>query len=100
MVTQGIDFARALDVRKLLVDLTNLVGFEPPGVVLRYFIIHQWARAARGKVCIALVSRPEMIDSEKVEPRKIGRTIGAEIGLTVDIFTTEEDALRWFEDVK
>jgi len=41
-----------------------------------------------------------MIDSEKVEPRKIGRTIGAEIGLTVDIFTTEEDALRWFEDVK
>jgi len=100
LVTDGIAFARSLDVRKLLVDITRLVGFEPPGVVLRYFIIHQWARAAGRRVKVALVTRPEMVDSEKVDPRKIGVAIAADINFTADIFTTEGDALRWLESVK
>ena len=100
LVTQEIDFARALDVRKLLVDITNLSGFELPGVVLRYFLIHEWARAAGGSVCVALVTRPEMIDSERADPRKIGTVVAAEIGFTADVFTTEEDALNWLGGVK
>ena len=100
LVTDGIAFARTLDVRKLLVDTTNLTGFESPGVVLRYFLINECARAAGGSVCVALVTRPEMVDSEKVDLRKIGITAAAEIGLTADIFTTEEDALSWLERVK
>src|SRR5262249_22261259 len=77
LVTDGIAFARTLDVRKLLVDTTNLTGFEPPGVVLRYFLINECARAAGGSVCVALVTRPEMVDSENVDPRKIGITVAA-----------------------
>jgi len=100
LVTEGIDFARSLDVRKLLVDTTNLTGFEPPGVVLRYFLINEWARAAGGRVKVAILTRPDMIDSEKVDPRKIGITVAAEIGFTADVFTTEEDALNWLERVK
>ncbi|HEV2665809.1 MAG TPA: hypothetical protein VG324_12910 [Blastocatellia bacterium] len=94
LVTEGITFARSLEVRKLLVDITNLAGFEPPGVDLRYFLIHEWARAARG-VCVALVTKPSMVDS-----RKIGTTLAAEIGFTADVFTTEADALSWLARVK
>jgi hypothetical protein len=100
IVTEAIAFARSLDVRKLLVDLTNLEGFEPPGVVLRYFLIHEWARAAGRSVCVALVTRPEIVDSERADPRKIGTIIATEIKFTADIFTTEGDALRWLERVE
>jgi len=100
LVTEGITFARSLDVRKLLVDITNLTGFEPPGVVLRYFLIHEWARAAAGTVRVVLVTRPEMVDSERADPRKIGTTIATEIKFTADVFTTEEDALNWLERAK
>ena len=97
LVTDGVAFARSLDVRKLLVDITNLVGFEPPGMVLRYFIIHEWTRAAGRLVKVAIVTRPEMFDSEVANPRKIGVAVATEIGFTADIFTTEGDALRWLE---
>jgi hypothetical protein len=100
LVTEGIAFARSLDVRKLLVDITNLTGFEPPGVVLRYFLIHEWARAADRSVFIALVTRPEMIDSEMADSRKIGTAVAADIGFTADVFTTEEDALNWLGGIK
>jgi hypothetical protein len=100
LVTEGIDFARSLDVRKLLVDITDLTGFEPPGVVLRYFLVQEWARAAGRSVCVALVTRPEIVDSERADPRKIGTIIATEIKFTADIFTTEEDALNWLGGVK
>src|SRR5262245_19033320 len=100
LVTDGIAFARSLDVRKLLIDITNLTGFESPGVVLRYFLIHEWARAAGRSVCVALVTRPEMVDSKMPDPRKIGTAVAADIGFTADIFTAEEDALNWLEGVK
>jgi hypothetical protein len=100
MVTEGIAFARSLGIKKLLVDITNLTGFEPPGVVLRYFLIHEWARAAEGSVCIALLTGPEMVDSSRDDPRKIGTIIAAEIKFTADIFTTEGDALCWLERVE
>ena len=97
LITEAIDFARSLNVNKLLVDITNLVGFEPPGLILRYFLIQEWARAAGKMVCLALVTRPEIMDTKIVDPRKIGTTVAAEIGFTADIFTDEQDALEWLE---
>jgi hypothetical protein len=95
MVTDAIAFARGHRFRKLLIDITNLTGFESPGVATRYYTIHEWARAAGGIVCVALVARPEIID-----PRKFGTTVANNIGFKADIFTTEEDALIWLERVK
>jgi hypothetical protein len=92
LVTGAIAFARSLHIRKLLVDASNLTGFEPPDVAMRYFFIQEWARAAEGGVRVALVARPEMID-----PRKFGTTVAANRGFTADAFTTEEDALNWLE---
>src|SRR5262245_55675800 len=90
LVASAIGFARSLNIRKLLVDITNLTGFEPPDLASRYFIIHEWARAAGNCVRVALVVRPEMID-----PRMFGMTVAANIGFVADVFTTEKDALIW-----
>jgi hypothetical protein len=95
LVATAIGFARSINIRRLLVDITNLTGFEPPDLALRYLIIHEWARAAGKSVSVALVVRPEMIDQQK-----FGSTVAANIGFVADAFTTEEDALTWLWGVK
>ena len=95
MVTSAIAFARERRVRNLLVVAIGLTGFEPPQIIDRFNFIHVWARAADGKVCVALVARPEMID-----PQRFGVTVAANAGLTANIFASEAEALRWLESVK
>ena len=95
LVTEGIAYARLLSIPKLLIDITNLTGFEPPNVFSRYLIIHEWARASAKIVHVAIVARPESIDH-----RKFGTTVALNIGFKADIFTTEGDALIWLELVK
>ena len=94
LVTAAIAFARSLQIRQLLVDASNLTGFEPPDVAMRYFIVREWARAAAGGVRVAFVAIPEMIDA-----RKFGTTVAANVGFTANAFTSEEDALIWLERV-
>lgn len=94
LVTAAIAFARSLHIQKLLVNASNLSGFEPPDIAMRYFIIHEWARAAAGGVRVAFVAIPEMIDA-----RKFGTTVAANMGFTAHAFTSEEDALIWLERV-
>ena len=95
LVTSAIAFARARGIRKLLVDASDLMGFEAPGIASRYFIIHDWARAAEGAVSVVFVARPELID-----PQKFGRTVAANVGFNADVFTTEEEALAWLQGEK
>ncbi|HEU0175155.1 MAG TPA: hypothetical protein VFV58_12920 [Blastocatellia bacterium] len=95
LVTAAITFAHSRHIRKLLIDVSNLTGFKPPGVAMRYFFIQDWARAAAGSVRVALVSRPELIDHQK-----FGATVAANRGFTADAFLTEQDALTWLERVK
>lgn len=52
-------------------------------------------REPQGGVCVAIVSRQEVVDS-----RKIGTIVAAEIGFTADVFTKEEDALNWLGGIK
>jgi len=82
-------FAREHRIRKLLVNTSNLTGYQPPSLTARYFFVHSWARAARD-VRIAFVTRPERID-----PRKFGITVAANLGCIAEVFTSEEDALKW-----
>jgi len=95
LVTEGIAYARSLNICKLLIDLTNLTGFESPDIFSRYFIIQEWADAAGPRIRVAIVVRPEIID-----PYKFGTTVAGNIGFRADIFTTEGDALIWLELVK
>jgi hypothetical protein len=93
LVTMAITFTREQNITKLLIDTTGLTGFESPSVAARYFFMKEWAYAAGGLVCIAMVAQPEMID-----PQKFGVTVGANLGLQSNVFASEEEALAWLRD--
>lgn len=95
LVTQAILYARAQNIRELLVNVTGLTGFDSPSIVDRFMFIEKWAHAAQGRVRMAMVARPEMIDQ-----RKFGVTVAANRGLVADVFTTEEEAVAWLDGKK
>jgi hypothetical protein len=90
MVTSAIELTRAQHLRQLLIVLSELSGFESPGLGTRYFFMEDWARASDGRVKAAMVARPEMI-----HPRKFGVTVAALHGFSCDVFLTEAEALAW-----
>ena len=94
LVTRSIKHARGLKLRKLLVVLTGLTGFNPPSLGGRYFLIQEWARAAGGSVSMAGVLRPELID-----PQEFGATVARNMGVKFRPFSTEAQALQWLESL-
>jgi hypothetical protein len=90
MITAAIVHAREQDQRNLLLDITGLTGFAPPGMGQRFFFFEEWARAARARVRVAFVARPEMIDSGK-----FGVTVAANNNFTADAFTSTAEAMAW-----
>src|SRR5262249_52993163 len=94
LVTVAVVFARENEVRKLLVNGTQLTGFESPSVARRYFIMQEWAQAAQGKVCVSMVIKQEMID-----PHKFGVMVGENFGLRSNVFALEDEALAWLQSV-
>ena len=92
LVTSAITYAREQELRKLMVVTTGLTGFDSPDITTRYFFVHEWARAAGGRVCVVMVARPEMID-----PQKFGVTVAGNAGLTAEVFESEEEARAWLQ---
>jgi hypothetical protein len=90
LVGDAIEFCRADEIVKLLVDIRQLTGFPPPTIGQRFWFIREWAERSGGAVIIAMVARPEFID-----PEKIGITIARNAGLLSDVFTSETEALDW-----
>lgn len=50
----------------------------------------EWARAGRGSVRVAMVTRPEFI-----EPDRFGVIAGMNAGFVSNVFETEQQALDW-----
>ena len=90
MVTSAISLARAEDVRRLMVVLLDLTGFEPPDVVTRYAYVEEWAQASSGVVRVAFVVRPE-----RIEPQGFDVTVARNRGFRAEVFATEAEALAW-----
>ena len=90
LVNDAIAHARDRGISKLMVNVTELTGFESPPIGTRYFFVREWAQTARGAVTIAMVLREDFID-----PQKFGVMSAANAGLLADVFTTEEDAEEW-----
>lgn len=89
-ITTAIAFARAQQVRKLLIDTRGLKGDQPPSTTARYLFVRQWADAAQGVVQVALVTSQRMID-----PQQFGRIVAGNAGFIFNVFTAEEEALAW-----
>ena len=93
-VAEAIDLCDQRQVKRLLVDGTALTGVPSPSMIDRYEIVTQWASVAKGRVKIAFVPRPEMLD-----PTKFGITVASNRGLQINAFTSEAEALTWLLDL-
>jgi hypothetical protein len=92
LVADAIRAARVLRLDDMLVDITGATGFGPPGVFERYEMGASWASAAGAHFCVAIVSRPELID-----PQKIGTVVAQNRNAIIDVFNNEADALAWLD---
>jgi hypothetical protein len=92
LVRAVIDEACNCGARELLVDTTELTGFESPTEFHRFLAALNWAEAARGRLHLAMVARPEMI-----HPERVGVSVAAEHGLVSNIFPTHSGARAWLD---
>jgi hypothetical protein len=92
MIDAALRFARARGLREVVVNVTGLTGFASPALFKRYSFVRQWAETVRGRVRLAIVARPELIDRER-----FGVTVARNRGLMADVFVSEADAIEWLE---
>lgn len=90
LVKEAIAICRERGIAKLLFDATRLRGIPIPTLVDRFLMVEEWAVTARSMVTVALV-----VHAEYIHPEKFGVVVAADLGLTCDVHTTEEEALRW-----
>jgi hypothetical protein len=90
LITSAFAYCRAHRKAKLLVDVTGLAGVAIPSLVDRFLMVEEWAFEGKGTVVAAMVAHAEYI-----HPQKFGVRVAADLGLVVDVFTSEEDALQW-----
>jgi hypothetical protein len=90
LIGEAIRFCHDEEIRRLLVDTTQLTGFPPPTIAERYWMAQQWALQARAKVAVGMVVPSEVIDPGRFE------VIAAEnAGQTANVFTSEAEAMEW-----
>ena len=91
-VRAAIGLACSARAKDLLVDTTALTGFRSPDTFQRFLAAVSWAEQAEGRLRLAMVARPEMID-----PQKFGVTVARNRGLISNIFTSDTEARRWLD---
>jgi hypothetical protein len=90
MIASAIRSAREQGIGKLLIDTSAWTGLPSPDTVERYYMVRNWAKVAAGRVRVAIVARPEMID-----PEKFGVMVARNNGFSAEVFTSEQEALAW-----
>ena len=93
LVSAAIAYCRAKGVKSLLVDVTGLDGLPIPTLVDRFLMVEEWAQQAEGTVVAAMVAPHEYI-----HPQKFGVTVALHFGLICDVYTSEEEALKWLSE--
>ena len=90
LINSAITYCRVRRAGKLLVDGTGVTGVPIPSLVDRFLMVEEWAQRGEGVVAVALV-----VDTEYIHPEKFGVQVAAHFGLILDVFTSQEDALKW-----
>ena len=86
----AIKLACRLGAERLLIDISELKGFEPPTTVPRFYLMELLAAVAVPPIKIALVCPPEFIREDRY-----GVMIARHRGLVCEAFTSESEALEW-----
>ena len=94
---ETVDFAeevilhvRGQKIPRLLFSTHKLAGIRSPLLPERYFISRRLAGVAQGRVQMALVVQPYLID-----PEKFGIQVARNAGMNADVFDNEPEALAW-----
>ncbi len=88
-VTAAILRACELGVAKFLFEATQ-IELPVPGIGARHWFMTEWAKAARGRIRMAVVVRPEFID-----PDRVGLIAARNCGMVGEVFDNEAAALTW-----
>jgi hypothetical protein len=91
-VSDALRLARTLGLTDVLVNITEMVGFESPGPAYRPWVATRWAATAGGVLRVAVVARHEHIC-----PRKTGLLAAADQGLRAHICEAEPEAMAWLD---
>lgn len=94
-VNDAIRYCRQNKISGVLIDITQLTGFDSPSLVDRFWFVSKWAETAAGRVAMAMVTRPELI-----APDKIGITIAENRGFHANVFTDVEEAGQWLRSLR
>jgi hypothetical protein len=89
-VKSAIAQCRELRICRLLVVTHKVTGVSPPTLVDRFLAVEDWAHVAKGQVVVGLA-----ISAANIHPQKFGVKVAASLGLTLDAFATEAEALEW-----
>lgn len=92
--SDGIRLAREQGFGKLMIVASGLTGLGPVTVTDRLSLVRNWADAAQGRVTLALVTSPDLID-----PERFGMVAATRFGLAAAVFTTEDEALAWLKEL-
>jgi hypothetical protein len=95
LISEAISLACDQGVKKLLVNIYGLTGFDPPPVHLRFVYADGFAAAATTPIKFVLVCRPELIHEDR-----LGVLVARNRGLWCNIFASESEALDWLLDPK
>jgi hypothetical protein len=93
MVATAMIYARENGMAELLANVRGLrAPYSTLTVFDRYSMAVRWADAAGTGLRVVLVTRPEMMD-----PDKIGLLMAQNRGVTGEVFTDESEALAWLD---
>ena len=76
----------------LLLDARAFQGVSPD-MAARHEYVRGWAEVAAGRLHAAMLLEPRYID-----PERFGIVVARNFGLDADVFTDEEDAVRWLRE--
>jgi hypothetical protein len=93
LVSRTIAHCRTAGIDRLLFDGTGLTGLPIPTLVERFLMVEDWATESSNRVAVALV-----IQDEYIHPQKFGVKLAERFGLVCNVFTAQDDALRWLAD--
>ena len=93
LIADAIRVARDGGLSKLMVVTSGLIGLGPLGVAERLRRVREWAEATQGRIALAMVTHPQLIDLER-----FGVVAAAGFGLQGNVFTSEGPALARLEE--
>ena len=94
IIRRAVGYCRHRAVGKLLVDGRGLSGIPVPTLIDRFLMAEDWAEEAKGMVVVSLV-----VHDEYIHPEKFGVKVAAAFGLTLDVFNSEAEAIKWLSSV-